>query len=73
MSELVKTERRSESEELGDIVMILQGGEIIIHSYLLTPTLYEGRITMQNHLQTKESIPAGLAFACDGLCADAGI
>lgn len=29
-------------------------------SYLLTPTLYEGRITMQNHLQTKESIPAGL-------------
>ena len=40
--------------------MILQGGGIIIHSYLLTPTLYEGRITMQTHLQTKESIPAGL-------------
>lgn len=32
----------------------------MIHSHLLTSALYEGRITMQNHLQTKESIPAGL-------------
>lgn len=27
---------------------------------LLTPILYEGRITMQNHSQAKESIPSGL-------------